>query len=147
MKARAGLFVTARRPGVGIAVVCALLTGACVGNPFESAKIDPASPVAGEVARLARANSDFPSFSEIPPVPADVRPVRLYGQAAREARSARADLEQRTAPSSWTLQSTETFASGARAAAGAEEALGDPRATEAFAEDLRRRATPPQAGR
>jgi hypothetical protein len=143
MKARAGLFVTAARPGVALAVACAAIAGGCAGNPFDSAKIDPTSPVAGEVSRLARANSDFPSFSEIPPVPADVRPVRLYGRAAQKAREARTELEQSTAPSSWTLQSTEAFASGARSAAGAEPAPVTSGATEAFAEDLRRRATPP----
>ncbi|WP_395674566.1 hypothetical protein [Phenylobacterium sp.] len=143
MKACVGLFVTARRAGAPAAAACAAFLGGCVGNPFDSAKIDPASPIATEVSRASRANTDFPSFSEIPAVPTDVRPLRLYGQSARDIRSAQADLEQKTAPSTWTLQNTDAFASGARSAVGGADVPVDPQATEAFADQLRRRATPP----
>ncbi|WP_374470459.1 hypothetical protein [Phenylobacterium sp.] len=120
----------------------ALLSG-CVGDVFSDAKVDPASPVAGEVAKLTRADGDYPSFREIPAPPKDVRPKRLYGQAADEIEQSRAALERDTAPSSWTLQNTDTFAAGARRAAGPDDAPAPARGTEAFAEELRQRATPP----
>ena len=49
-------------------------------------------------------------------------------------------------PNTWTLQGGETtnaFASQGRTAAGPELAPTDPAVTEAFARELRKRATPP----
>lgn len=143
----ARLFVNARQGPTAARLVvaagaAALLSG-CVGNPFDVAKVDPASPVAGEVSRLVRSSKDYPTFAEIPKKPADVRPLRLFGQAADEVAAAGAALEQATAPSTWTLSNTDSFAAKARTDAGPEAAAADPRSTEAFADDLRRRATPP----
>ncbi|HEY8004326.1 MAG TPA: hypothetical protein VIE16_08865 [Phenylobacterium sp.] len=121
---------------------CALLA-ACVGNPFEDAKVDPRSPVAGEVAKAVRPDAAYPTFASIPPVPKDVRPHRQYGQAADTIEQARTDLEHATADNTWTLNDTEAFAARARADAGPD--LGAPQAsdTEAFAKAQRKRATPP----
>jgi hypothetical protein len=127
---------------MGCVGVAALLS-ACASSPFEEAKIDPASPIAPEVARLATANTDYPSFSEIPAIPKDVRPKRLYGEAAREVEQTRAAVERESAEGTWTLQNTEAFANRARGAAGADAAVPAARGTEAFAEELRQRATPP----
>lgn len=147
MNAPVRLFVNARRSGTAARLLAcagaAALLGGCVGNPFKEAKVDPRSPVAAEVAKAARANTDYPSFSEIPAKPNDVRPLRMFGQAAREIELAGALLERETAPETWTLSNTEDFAAGARAAAGPELAPADPRDTEAFASELRDRATPP----
>jgi hypothetical protein len=141
------LFVNAYRgPTAARLVACAglaALLGGCVGNPFKEAKVDPASPVAAEVAKVARANKDYPSFSEIPPKPTDVRPVRMFGQAAKDIEVAGAKLERETAPETWTLSNTEGFAAGARTAAGPELPPAEQRDTEAFANELRARATPP----
>lgn len=147
MKSSARLFLTplnflrparlAMLAGVGVCV-----TG-CASTRFEDAKVDPTSPIAAEVAREARANADYPSFSEIPLTPDDVRPLRLFGQAAAELVRARVELERATAPNTWTLQATESFAGAARSAAGPELNAAGPANTEAFADDLRRRATPP----
>ncbi|MCR5880360.1 hypothetical protein [Phenylobacterium sp. J367] len=123
----------------------AVLLGGCVSarQMFSDATVDPTSPVAGEVARLSKTGDDWPSFHEIPETPKDLRPRRLYGQAARDVAQASAEIERQTAPSAWTLQGTDTFAAGARSAAGSEPAPSDAGGTEAFAEDLRKRATPP----
>jgi hypothetical protein len=147
MNASVRLFVNAHRsPTAARLVACAglaALLGGCVGNPFKEAKVDPASPVAAEVAKVARANRDYPTFSEIPPKPTDVRPVRMFGQAAKDIEVAGAKLERETAPETWTLSNTEGFAAGARTAAGPELPPAEQRDTEAFANELRARATPP----
>lgn len=146
MYARAHLFsIRARRLALGLAAgagACALITG-CAGNPFENAKVDPNSPVAGEVARVANTNKPYPTFASIPATPKDVRPPRQYGREAQALDAARADLEAKTAPETWSLTGTEGFAEQARKAAGSEAAPTDTGATAAFANTQRKRATPP----
>ena len=146
MNARRGHFVKPYRDLgarlLGAAGACALLSG-CVGNPFEDAKIDPRSPVAGEVAKTVRPDARYPTFATVPPVPKDLRPRRQYGVAARQVDQAAAQLEQATADNTWTLQHTEAFAAQASQAVGPELAPAQPADTEAFAAAQRKRATPP----
>lgn len=120
----------------------ALLAG-CMSAAIGSAKVDPASPVAAEVARATRSARAYPRFSDIPPVPGDLRPLPLYGQAADELKLARARLERETAPETWTLRDTETFATRVRRDAGPELEPATPSDAEAYARELRERATPP----
>lgn len=124
------------------ASACGLLAG-CAGNPFQDAKVDPRSPVAGEVARVARANRAWPTFAAIPPVPKDVRPAGQYGRQAQAAEQARAELEQNTAPETWSLKGTEDFAAEARREAGNEAPPSTGDEAAAFANAQRKRATPP----
>jgi hypothetical protein len=127
------------------AAACALAS-ACAGIGLSDTTIDPASPVAGDVGKMVKANAAFPKFSQIPPTPKDVRPPKAYGVAAAETVKVRDDIVAATAPNTWTLQggdATNAFAGEARAAAGPELAPTDPAVTEAFARELRRRATPP----
>ena len=147
MHVRSSLFVNVRRPRlaarlVASAAACALLA-ACVGNPFEDAKVDPRSPVAAEVASAVRPNAAYPTFAGLPPIPKDVRPHQQYGQAAAQIAQAGRELEQATADDTWTLSNTETFA--AEAQAGIGPAIEPPQSadTEAFTKALRKRATPP----
>lgn len=135
------LFVNAQRNARIAAGACILLSG-CMGGPF-NAQVDPRSPVAGEVGRAARENTTYPTFADIPPKPIETRPLKEFGQAARELEAARLKLEAATAPSTWTLEDTEAFAERARAAAGPELEPATAPNTEAFADELRRRATPP----
>jgi hypothetical protein len=119
------------------------MLSACLGNPFKSAQVDPSSPVAPDVARLTRQDTRFPKFSSIPNPPADVRPLAQYGRQANGILAAGQALETATAPGTWTLQGTEDFAAEARREAGPQyepPAAGD---AEAFAKELRERATPP----
>lgn len=128
---------------LGVAAAAALVAG-CVGDPIASAKVDPASPVAPEVARLASADKDYPSFNEIPAAPTDLRPPRIYGERARELEVARNQLDAATAPNTWTLQgNTTAFATRARSDAGPDIAAPASGETEAFANSIRKRATPP----
>jgi hypothetical protein len=138
--------VNVARPSAAALFLCsaaaAVLLAGCAGGPVASVKVDPRSPIAGEVATLATRDRDYPSFNEIPAKPTDVRPARIYGERANDLLAARDQLDAATAPGTWTLNSTETFA--ARAQADAGPALGAPaRDTEAFVAAARKRATPP----
>jgi hypothetical protein len=146
MNARARLFaISVQKPAarfLGGAAACALL-GGCVGNPLAEAQVDPRSPVAAEVPNAIRAGPDYPTFAEIPAAPKDLRPKPLYGAQAAELDRTRAQVVRETAPDTWTLSNTEGFAAQARQAAGPEVAPASPADTEAFANALRKRATPP----
>jgi len=144
MNALRPLFPNARGPVRLIAAVGgSALLSACVGNPFVDAKIDPASPVAPEVARVTRADANFPTFASIPKAPGDLRPIQLYGQEAKRLELAAAELIRETEPGTWTLQGTDDFAAKARRDAGPALPPPNPTDAEAFARELRERATPP----
>ena len=115
----------------------------CSSVPFADAKIDPASPVAPDVARMTRSDAKFPTFASIPGKPKDVRPVAQYGTDARSVMAAGDAVVAATAPSTWTLQGTEAFAEKGRADAGPQIEPPKPGDAEAFARELRVRATPP----
>jgi hypothetical protein len=147
MDVRSSLFVNVRRYGgdarLLASVGACVMLSACVGNPFKDAKVDPRSPIAPEVARTVRPNAPYPTFAGIPPIPKDIRPHKQYGQAADQVEQAAAAVNRATADSTWTLSDSEAFAAQARAAAGPELAPAQQPDTEAFAKDLRKRATPP----
>jgi len=134
--------VAGRIKPLAVASGCLLLS-ACVGNPFKDAAIDPASPVAADVARLTRDNAAFPSFAEIPTAPKGVRPLANFGRDAQAMLRAGAALERDTAPETWTLKATEAFVEQARRDAGPQIEPPKPGDAEAFARELRERATPP----
>ena len=121
---------------------CAVLSG-CVSTPFREAVIDPKSAVAGDVERLTRGEGKFPTFADIPATPKDVRPLAQFGVAARSLTVAGDDLMRATAPETWTLQATEAFVEKARRDVGPEIEPPKPGDAEAFARELRERATPP----
>ena len=120
-----------------------LIASGCTGVPFTDAKIDPASPVAPEVAKMTRQDAKFPTFAGIPPKPTNVRPVAQYGRDARSVLAAGDALVAATAPGAWTLQGTEAFADKGRKDAGPQIEPPKPGDAEAFARELRERATPP----
>lgn len=154
MNASPRLFVMSRlEPLRTSLLVCvcgaAMLSGCAISNPFVTATVNPASPIAAEVAAKARASHDYPTFADIPPVPADVRPLPAFGRAASDLQVAGAELVRDTAPSTWTLTGTDAFAGRARDIAGPEATGPDSTtaATEAFAKAQRARATPPPSPR
>lgn len=120
-----------------------LIVAGCSSVPFTDAKIDPASPVAADVARMTRQDAKFPTFAGIPPKPKDLRPVAQYGADARQVMAAGDAVVAATAPSTWTLQGTEAFAERSREQAGPQIEPPKPGDAEAFARELRERATPP----
>lgn len=126
------------------ALACAgLIAGGCTGVPFTDAKIDPASPVAADVAKMTRQDAKFPTFAGIPRKPTDVRPLAQYGRDARSVLAAGDAVVAATAPSTWTLQGTEAFAERSRRDAGPQLEPPKPGDADAFARELRERATPP----
>lgn len=141
--------MNASRPPFLNVVRSAALAGAglaaagCTGVPFADAKIDPASPVAADVARMTRQDAKFPTFAGIPPEPKDLRPLPQYGADARQVLAAGEAVVAATAPSTWTLQDTEAFAARSRDDAGPQIEPPKPGDAEAFARELRERATPP----
>jgi hypothetical protein len=144
MNAPRPLFDNVRRAG-RLLTACgvASLLCACVANPFVDAKVDPTSPVAAEVAKVANARQDYPSFRDIPAAPTDLRPVGLYGREAERVKLAGAELIRATEPGTWTLQASESFAEDARRDAGPELPAVNTQDSDAFARELRERATPP----
>lgn len=144
MNASRPLFPLCVRAAIGAATLAAGggLAG-CVGNPFGNHPVDPASPVAAEVAQLGRKDGPFPTFNAIPNPPTDVRPAPRYGKEADRVAEAGAALIRETEPGTWTLQDTDAFAEKARRDAGPALDPGDPVQTEAEARALRERATPP----
>ncbi len=137
----AGKFRAAARI-VGAASTAALAAG-CAAVHIAGVQVDPSSPVAPEVAKVAREAKTYPKFSDIPPAPSDVRPARQYGQRANELKAERAQLDAATAPGTWALSNTQGFASRARNQAGPDYGASTTSQTESFANTIRKRATPP----
>lgn len=125
---------------LGVAATAALLSG-CVS--IASAKVDPNSPIAAEVAKVSSQDHDYPTFNEIPPSPTDLRPVQVYGERADKVITARDKLQAATVDNTWTLGNTTAFAARARRDVGPDAAPPTAAETEAFANSVRKRATPP----
>ena len=130
-------------PRIGGCAVAAVLLAGCAAGGFGEASVDPASPIAADVARAANADRPYPTFASIPSTPTDVRGRRAYGRAADEVEAAGIELERQTGPGAWTLEATEGFAARAQGALGREAAPAAAEDPEAFARRLRERATPP----
>lgn len=133
-----------RLPFPILAALCgSTLLGGCVGNPFGATPIDPTSPVAADVAQLSRQAGKFPTFASIPKTPTDMRPAAQYGMSADRVSAAGDALIRATEPGTWTLQGTDAFAEAARRDAGPAIDPARPGDAEAYARELRERATPP----
>lgn len=144
MNALRPLFPTAAEAAKRLLVLggCGLVAG-CVSLPFGSNPVDPTSPVAAEVDQRSRQGTKLPSFASIPNPPTDVRPPPQYGQSATRVIAAGDALTRATEPGTWTLSGTDAFAEKARRDAGPTIEPGKAGDAEAFARELRERATPP----
>jgi hypothetical protein len=145
MNAPHRLFVITRPAARLAGALAGLGLVGCASNPLATAPLDPNSPVAGEVAALAHQNAAYPTFAAMPAMPTDQRPLKSWGKSAEQIAAAGRDLERQTADSTWTLTGTESFAASALreagpAPTGPESTTAE---TEAYARDLRKRATPP----
>ncbi|HYD46195.1 MAG TPA: hypothetical protein VEA79_13100 [Phenylobacterium sp.] len=122
-----------------------LALGACASVTGGPAPIDPASPAAAQMQALLDKPAEQPKFVDIPPLPTDVRAPEAFADARSALEREGEALALATAPNTWSLEGTESFAARARADSsdGVAPSEQDRRATDAFADELRRRATPP----
>ena len=133
--------------GMLILAVGALVAG-CAIRPDA---IDPNSPVAAQAKAVSKGRYATPSFRDVPPRPTDVRAPAVYKSDVVGVVVERRSLERWTAGHPpLTNDSTEGFADAGRAALApalaAQASLPSDQGTadtEAFAERLRQRVTPP----
>lgn len=114
---------------------------------FKSPATDPASPVYKDVMYATQHPGAYPRFSDIPPAPTDVRPVTAWAVAVADIRHDKARLDDGITAMPPAATDTEAFAANARSqinVPGAEPpapAAADE--SQAYADSLRKRATPP----
>ena len=125
--------------------LCAGLASCGTAGLMTSAKTDPRSKIADQVAALTQSTGPYPTFEGIPAMPTDIRPLRAWGEGAHQVEAMLAELERATAPGTWSLSGTERFSAQARSQIDMSPALAVSSAaeSEAFARALRKRATPP----
>ena len=130
----------------GLIVGLAAGASACA-SPFKTAPVDPSPPVAAAVATAAKTKGARLKLSEIPAIPSDIPSADQIRGAVAQQQAAGDALARATAPSTWELKETESYAAKARrdVTPPAFEAPTDTdRAnTEAFARAARGRASAP----
>jgi hypothetical protein len=130
----------------GLIVGLAAGASACA-SPFKTAPVDPSSPVAAAVATAAKTKGARLKLSEIPAIPSDIPSADQIRGAVAQQQAVGDALARATAPSTWELKETESYAAKARrdVTPPAFEAPTDTdRAnTEAFARAARGRASAP----
>ena len=126
---------------LGTPVLLALLASGCASAPAGG---PPPSAATTEARALAAGAKAYPRFSDIPVLPVDERPLAAWGQAAGEVLAEGAALERDGAEDTWTLRQTEAFAARTSQMSGpAAPSVSATAAADAFARDMRKRATPP----
>ena len=116
---------------------------------FRTAAVDPSSPVYQDVMNATRHPGPYPSFSDIPKTPTDLRPVAAWAVAVADIKSDRTTLDSAVAALPPPPADTESFAANAKseAAAPAPAAASPPAEaaadTQDYAQSLKARATPP----
>lgn len=129
-----------------VAPIAGLLAlSACASVTGGPAPIDATSPAAPQMQALLDKPAEMPRFVDIPPLPTDVRAPEAFADARSALERQGEELALATAPGTWSLEGTERFAARAQDEVSDGPAPGeqDRRATDAFADELRRRATPP----
>lgn len=145
MNAPHRLFVIALPSGGLVGTLAALGLAGCASNPLATAPVNPASPVAAEVARIGQNPGQFPTFQQIPAFPKDQRPLAAWAPAAAKIERIGLDVERQTADNTWTLTATDAYAAKALRQLDSAPAAADSTTavSEAYAKAQRKRATPP----
>ena len=133
---------------VRVALIVGLTAGvAACTTPFSTTKVDASSPIAARVDAAAKAKGVRRKFSDIPAMPTDVPTADQVRAAVVQQQRAGDALTAATAPATWELKDSESYAAKARkdVKPPAFEAPTDAdRAnTEAFARAARGRASAP----
>jgi hypothetical protein len=125
----------------GAPLALALLLVGCASGPAAG---PPPSAATTATRALASGAKSYPRFSDIPVLPVDERPLAAWGRAAGEVLAEGAALERDGAEDTWTLRQTEVFAAQTSQASGpAAPSVSATASADAFARDMRKRATPP----
>jgi hypothetical protein len=126
---------------LGTPLALALLASGCASRPAPG---PPPTAATTEVRALASGAKAYPRFSEIPVLPVDERPLAAWGRAAGEVLAEGAALERDSGENTWTLSQTEAFAAKTSQTSGpTAPSVSATAAADAFARDVRKRATPP----
>lgn len=116
-------------------------------EPGANAQVDAQSPAAAAVAREAAKPHPWPTFADIPELPADVRDSAAWREAVSDQEAEGLYTRRNAAEDTWSLTATEAFAAQATAEANALNVRAPTDAeqaeSEAYARALRARATPP----
>lgn len=133
---------------VRVALIVGFAAGATAcASPFKTAKVDPNSPVAAQVAAAAKEKGTRRKFSDIPVIPTDVPNADQVRAAVVQQQAAGDAVTKAVAPATWELKDTEGYASKARrdvkAPAFQAPTEADRAETEAFARAARGRASAP----
>jgi hypothetical protein len=129
----------------------ALTLGGCVTletfEPGAGAAIDPTSSAASAVAASVADPGPWPTFADIPELPADLRTAEAWRDAVAEQEADGLFTQRNAAEETWSLSGTEAFAADLRARVAAVDVQAPTQAemaeSEAYARALRARATPP----
>lgn len=134
-------------------LLCAAASGlcACVGVPgvelYDEERVDAGAAASTQIAEQAAQDRAWPSFTDIPQLPADVRPPDAWRTAVAGTEQDRTQLLIAVAPSTWSLSETDAFAqritSSLALKPGDVPTAAQQAETEAWARRMRERATPP----
>jgi hypothetical protein len=122
---------------------------ACVSAPKATplARSTAPSAVIVEANQAANAPGVYPRFSAIPPPPTDVRPDAAWRSAVATEWTLKKTTEAEAAQIPFTLSDSEAWAERQQALIPPSEttppATGSAAETQAYADSLRARATPP----
>ena len=131
-----------------LALTVGLAAGAAAcANPFVTAQVDPASPIAAQVAAAAKSREPRIKLVQIPAVPKDIpTDAQIRARVASQTAAGEA-LTKAVAPGTWELKDTQPYADKAyrdvKPPAFEAPTDADRAATEAFAKAARGRASAP----
>lgn len=135
----------------GVAMTLTACAAIAEFEPGAEAPIDPASPAAAAVAAAAKTPGPWPTFADIPEVPADVRDPAGWRAAVADQDAAGVQTQREAAEDTWSLTATEAFAARTQAEIDSVKVHAPTAAeiaeSEAYARALRARATPPPSPR
>lgn len=139
------------RLALGLAAAAAV--AGCAGtsrlNPMGAGGVDATSPVAADIRAAQHAPGHYPKFSQIPPIPKDVRPDTAWRDSVAATWALKRQTEAEAAAIPFTLTVGDAQAWAATELAKIPPAEMTPpqadatRQAEAFAATQRARATPP----
>ncbi len=143
---------TIRLAGVLLAFIASASLGGCNtlarNNYFLPGGIDQQSAVAAQVRAAQRSPGPYPKFSQIPPLPKDVRPLSAWRATVAGALAEKHQVDAAAAAYPYSLHDTTAFADAQRARIPPSESTPPSKdastTSEAYAASVRARAkTPP----